>query len=636
MLKAGRWGDPMIRVADFVAERLYQAGVRDVFMVTGGAAMHLNDAFGRHPGLKVTCFHHEQAAAMAAESYFRATSRLAAVNVTAGPGATNAITGVLGAWNDSMGMIVVSGQVKRDHLVSRTGLPLRQFGDQEVDIVSMVRGVTKYAALVDCAEEIGAHVDTAIRRAVSGRPGPVWLDIPVDVQGSLIDSPPEVPWGHSGHPEDLGTDDPVETATRVNELLSKAERPVIYAGPAIRTVGHLEHFRDVVSRLDVPVVTALNAHDLLATDDPLVIGRPGIIGDRAGNLAVQNSDLIIVLGTRLKIGQVGYDPAGWAPAASVVMIDIDKAELQKPSFHVEHPFHCDLGAFLQAWHAGPSPELLPAVGPWLRWCQDRRERYPVCDPSYRLVDTPVNPYVLFEELFALLDEKAVVVAGNSWAGNGSAQAGHLKLGQRLWANSGCGSMGHDLPAAIGAAIALPDRTVVCLAGDGSLQFNIQELQTVVHNSYQVKLIVLNNGGYESIRQTQGRFFPDGPVGYDAASGISFPDCSRLAAAYGIPYRAVDSHTCLRPGLEWALMTPGPILVEVAIDRSQTYVPKSTARRMDDGTMVSASLEDLEPFLPPEETSRNVIPREDPGWLAGLAVGSPSGLKKDPEDAEIQE
>lgn len=616
----------MTRVADWIAEQLWRSGIRDVFMVTGGAAMHLNDAMARHPGLTVTCFHHEQAAAMAAETYWRIEGRMAAVNVTAGPGATNAITGVLGAWNDSAGMVVVSGQVKREHLSSAGGFGLRQFGDQEVDIVSMVAGITKSAVLLDDPSAVRAPVERALRLARSGRPGPVWIDVPVDVQGASMDPGSQEAYDPGvDDAAEAGATSPADAAERVRELLAGAERPVVYAGPALRSAGAVASFVRVVEQLELPVVTALNAHDLLPTDHPLVIGRPGLIGDRAGNLAVQNADAVVVLGTRLKIGQVGYDAQSWAPAAQVAMVDIDPAELAKPSFHVEIPLHCELKAFMDAFERSVEGVDLGRSrwAPWTAWCQERRARYPVYDPSFRAATGAVNPYVLFHDLFAALDQRAVVVAGNSWAGNGSAQMAPLRAGQRMFANSGCGSMGHDLPAALGAAIAAPDRPVVCLAGDGSVQLNIQELQTLVHHQLDVKLLVLNNGGYESIRQTQARFFPDNPCGYDRASGISFPSMERLAAAYGLPYCEARTHDELGAALAATLATPGPAVCEIHLDRSQAYAPKSVAKPMPDGTIVSAPLEDMAPFLPSDEVADNVAPRQGRApWQQDRRVGAP--------------
>lgn len=603
-----------MRVADIVAETLAHHGVRDVFLVTGGAAMHLNDAFGRSADLTVTCFHHEQAAAMAAEAYCRTSSRMAAVNVTGGPGATNAITGVLGAWDDSLAMVVVSGQVKRTMLAPSTGLPLRQLGDQEVDIVTVVGGITKYAVQVVDATTIRYHLERALYLATHGRPGPVWVDIPVDVQGEVVDVE-SLPHYHPDEDRENseGTADIAAAVDQVTTLLDAAERPVLYAGPAIRQVGAADVFTRLVRRLNIPVVTALNAHDLVGADMPFVIGRPGIIGDRAGNLAVQNADLVIVLGTRLKTGQVGYDAPMWAPFAHVVMVDIDPAELAKPSIHVETAVHADVGEFLEAFAArvpdgahpdGQNADLRRA---WLAWCQERKRRYPVVIPEYLARQEPINPYAFFPILFDAIDTGDIVVAGNSWAGNGAAQCAPIRDGQRLFSNSGCGAMGHDLPASIGASLSEPGRTVVCVAGEGSLQLNIQELQTVVHHRLPIKIFVLNNGGYDSIRQTQQRFFPDNPVGFDAGSGVSFPDLSRLIPAYGIPFERVTRLADLSEAVGRARRGDGPALVEVMVDPSQEYSPKSTARMLENGTMMSAPLEDMAPFLPDDEVDENMAP-----------------------------
>ena len=615
-----------MRVADAIVKLLVAAGVQDAFMVTGGSAMHLNDAFASTPGMAVTCVHHEQSAAMAADGYFRASSRMAAVNVTSGPGATNAITGVLGAWDDSLPLTVVSGQVKRDHLAWRHALPVRQLGDQEVDIVSMVAGITKYAVCVTDPATVRYHVERAVHLARRGRPGPVWIDVPVDVQGELVELD-----GLDGYDpaEDeatcRGRSDVVSCARDVAARLAAAERPVVYVGAAVRSAGALASFERLVRRLDVPVVTALNGHDVLDHADPLAIGRPGIIGDRAGNLAVQNADLVLVLGTRLKIGQVGYDPAGWASVAHVVMVDLDPAELAKPTIHVETAVHADVSEFIDALLTATEGWSIGRHEAWLEWCQGRRDRYPVVLPEHVASRGPVNVYGFFPTLFDRLGPDDVVVAGNSWAGNGAAQCAPLRAGQRLFSNSGCGAMGHDLPAAIGAAVAFPERTTVCIAGDGSLQLNVQELQVVVHHQLRLKLFVLNNGGYDSIRKTQARFFPGRPVGYDAASGLSFPELGRIADAYRIPFVRAETQQELELAIDWSSREPGPTVVEVVVDPTQEYVPKSTARMLEDGRLVSAPLDDMAPFLPRDEVYENLAPsRGELERSLRSTVGAPSG------------
>lgn len=603
-----------IRVADRVANLIADAGLRDVFMITGGGAMHLNDAFGRHPDLKVTCFHHEQAAAMAAEGYARLGDRPAVVNVTSGPGATNAITGVACAYLDSLPMVVVAGQMKRATLVRSTGLPLRQFGDQEIDAISMVAPITKYAVAIDDPLTARAHLQRALHLAVTGRPGPVWLELPVDVQATPIDPDDEAPYDpREDDDAQRGTadiDDSVETIAR---LLQASSRPVIYVGSGVRIAGVHEETAELVRRLGVPTVTCLNAHDVIDSDAPELVGRPGTMGDRSGNFAVQNADLVIVLGTRLPIRQVGYNWEDWAPHAHVVMVDIDAAEMAKPSLHVETPIHADLAelipALLHRIHASWTPSAEQAE--WLRWCRERYARYPVVLPEYRRTTNPINPYAALEAVFKALPPDGIVVSGDGWAGVGSAQVSVLHKGQRAYSNSGCGPMGHDLPAALGAAIANPGRHVVCVAGDGSLQLNIQELQTLVHHKWPVTIVVLNNGGYHSIRQTQQRFFPGGEIGFDADTGISFPDLGKLAQAYGLLFRRVDDLRVLPGVLDDFYARACPTMCEVIVDREQQFAPKAASRALPDGTMVSAPLEDLAPFLDRDELSESILPPPAP-------------------------
>ena len=501
-----------MRVADYIASFLADHGIRDVFLVTGGGAMHLNDAIGREKRLRHTCCHHEQACAIAAESYFRLTGRLAAVNVTSGPGGTNAITGVYGAFTDSIGMIVISGQVKWETLVRSTNLPLRQLGDQELDIVPMVKPITKYAEMVTDPQSIRYHLERALHLATSGRPGPVWLDIPLNVQGALID----VQKLNSYSPSEDSTQLPSNQVGRAVEAimgrLENAQRPVVLVGTGVRISGERERMLQLVGSWGIPVVTAWNAHDLVPDDHPCYAGRPGTIGTRPGNFTVQNSDLLIVLGCRLNIRQISYAWNYFARCAKIVMVDIDAAELSKPTLKLDLPVHADLKDIIPALLAvrPPKPERFAE---WLAWCKERLRRYPVCLPEYRTSSGLINPYAFIDALFSEISDDEIVVTGNGSACVVSFQAARLRHGQRLYTNSGCASMGYDLPAAIGASMA-SGRRVVCLAGDGSLQMNLQELQTLAGLRLPVKLIVLNNQGYHSIRQTQKAFFPDSLIGLD--------------------------------------------------------------------------------------------------------------------------
>jgi acetolactate synthase-1/2/3 large subunit len=591
----------MIRLADYIAQTLVREGLRDAFMVTGGGAMHLNDALGREPGLRVVCCHHEQACAMAADSYFRLTGRLAVVNVTTGPGGLNALNGVHGAWTDSLGMVVLSGQVKRETLARNAGVPLRQLGDQEVDIVPMVASITKYAVLVDDPRTIRFHLEKAIHLARTGRPGPVWLDVPMDVQGALID--PDSLEGFT--PESAPGEDPAPAVAEVLARLAKARRPVIIAGSGVR-IGHGEaRFLALADRLGIPVTTAFNAHDLLPHDHPALCGRPGTIGDRAGNFTVQNADFVLILGCRLNIRQISYNWKSFARNAFQVMVDVDPMELRKPTLRIDLPICADIGDFLDRMLAaaqGPTP----AHGEWLAWCKARVARYPVVLPEYWGRPAPVNPYCFVERLFDQLVPGDVVVTANASACIVPFQAARLKAGQRLYSNSGSASMGYDLPAALGAAVGAPGQRIICLAGDGSLQMNVQELATLAYHRLPVKIFVLANNGYHSIRQTQQAYFPESPVGFDPATGVGFPRTEGLALAYGLAHVRVEDHAGLDAAICGTLEAPGPVLCEVVLDPAQPFSPKLASRRLEDGTMVSPSLEDMAPFLSREELGENLL------------------------------
>jgi acetolactate synthase-1/2/3 large subunit len=598
----------MIRVADYIAQTLETHGLRHVFMVTGGGAMHLNDAFGRLHKLEIICCHHEQACAIAAESYFRLTNRMAAVNVTAGPGSTNAITGVYGAYVDSMAMIVVSGQVKRETLVQSTGLPLRQLGDQEVDIVRMVGGITKYAVLVSDPASIRYHLERALHLATCGRPGPVWLDVPIDVQGAMID--PAMMNGYDPTEDELKFEiaDLDAAVVHVAEKLATSDRPVIYAGTGIRLSGQYDVFLQLAGRLGVPVVPAWNSNDLLPDDHPAYAGRPGTLGDRTGNFTVQNADFLLVLGCRLNIRLVSYNWENFAPNAYKAVVDIDASELKKPTLKIDYPVHADLAAFLPrlaCQTAGWNPVSRHAA--WLAWCKERLLRYPVVLPEYWHTKQDVNPYCFMDRLFRHLDENEVVVCGNGTACVTAFQAARIRNGQRLYHNSGCAPMGYDLPAAVGAAMALgPGRRVVCLAGDGSIMMNLQELQTIVGRQLPVKIFVLNNHGYHSIRQTQQNFFADNIVGCGTDSGLSFPDFCRVGSAFGLAVERCACHADLDAAIRATLAASGPSLCEVILDLGQRFAPKLSSRKLDDGRMLSSPLEDMAPFLSREELQANLF------------------------------
>jgi acetolactate synthase I/II/III large subunit len=595
-----------MKLSDYVVERLAGWGVRHIFLVTGGGAMHLNDSIGKEPRIQYICNHHEQASAMSAEAYARVSGRPGVVNVTTGPGGINALNGVFGAWTDSVPMLVISGQVKRETCMRSLGLTgLRQLGDQEADIIAMVSGITKYVAFIDDPLSIRYHLERAWHLAQSGRPGPCWLDIPVDVQAASLDAGKLRGYDSA---EDEKTLDGSQFSFQCREVLERirnAKRPVILAGTGVRAAHAVDEFDDLIHRLGIPVTTAWT-HDIIATDDALFCGRQGTIGDRAGNFTVQNADLLLTLGSRLNVRQTSYNWQFFAPRAFKIQVDIDAAEFHKPTVRPDMAIHSDLKYFLrellrecERTHYRPGHHA-----PWLAWCQERVRRYPVVQGHQRQPGPPLNPYYFVEQLSARLAADDVIICGNATSCIVPFQTMRLKHGQRLISNSGSASMGYDLPAAVGAAFARPGKRVICLAGDGSIQMNIQELQTVVHHRLPVKIFVLNNSGYLSMRMTQSGFFGR-LTGESASSGASFPNMVKIGCAYGIPSLRIDREAQF-PQIDQALSADGPALIDVALDPNQEFEPRSKARQLPDGRIVSPNLEDMYPFLDETELMDNMV------------------------------
>ena len=595
-----------MRLADYVAKFIADKGITDVFSVTGGGAMHLNDALGHHERLHVTYCHHEQACAMAAECYARLHNHIALVCVTSGPGGTNALTGVLGGWIDSTPMMIVSGQVRYDttsrYALAYTGSPLRAMGDQEYDITRAASAMTKYAVMVEDAKDIRKILERAHYLAVSGRPGPVWVDIPVDIQGSLIE--PDQLEAYSPSQDMLQLPGPVspETIKAVTERLQRARRPVFYAGNGIRLSGGYSLFRKLIERLGIPVVTYWNAIDLIEDDHPLYAGRGGGLGDRAGNWAVQNADLILAVGTRLSIRQVGYQWKSWARAAQVIMVDIDKAELKKPTLHVDMPIWADAGDFLEAL-AEEAGTLQMEVSAWLQTCQNWRQKYPVAgQEKWNHPEEACNVYAFIHSLSSALPDGSITAASNGSCCVAGHQAYVIGKDSRFLINNGAASMGYGLPAAVGACLASGRQTTICLEGDGSIMMNLQELQTIITNDLPIKIFLINNQGYHSIRITQRNIFPEKkPVGIGPESGdLSFPEFRKIAEAFGYRYFRIGCQKELPAVLDAALKASGAVFCEVITDTGQDWEPRSQARRMPDGSLTSSPLEDLAPFLPREE------------------------------------
>lgn len=593
-----------MKLSDFVAHYLAKAGLTDVFMLTGGGAMHLNDSLGKNLELKVTYLHHEQACAMAAESYARLCHKPAIVNVTTGPGGINALNGVFGAWTDSIPMIIISGQVRYDTTVECSGVPhLRQLGDQECNIIEMVKHITKYAVLVKHPEDILYHLQQAIFLATYDRPGPVWIDIPMNVQGAKIDE------------HDLKTFDiPKNTLSAdssdieieiIIEKIKSAKRPVILAGSAVRSSGTLTHFLSLLEYLKIPVTTAWNAHDLIEDHHPNYSGRPGSIGDRAGNFTVQNADVLLILGSRLNIRQISYNWSSFARDAYKIMVDIDKAELQKPTLKIDLPIHANvknvIDLLLTAFKKNPIEKK-----EWLEWCQLRQQKFPVVLPDYWKIKDKVNPYCFMQTLSDLLPEDQIIVTGDGTACVTAFQSFIIKKNTRLYTNSGCASMGYDLPGAIGACIASGNKKIVCLAGDGSIMQNIQELAAIAFKQYPIKIFLLNNQGYHSIRQTQANFFGKPYVGVGEDSGLGFPDFEKVASGFNISYIRCNNHHDLKCCIEKTFTSNQPFICEIMLTLDQQFAPKVSSKRLADGRLVTKPLEDMAPFLTKKEMEENML------------------------------
>ena len=595
-----------IRLADYVADFLVSKGVTDVFSVVGGGAMHLNDALGHHDGLHVTYNHHEQACAIAAEAYARLDNKIAALCVTTGPGGTNALTGVVGGWLDSIPMFVISGQVRYDttarYALQFTEEPLRAMGDQEYDIVKSVTPMTKYATMIEDPKQIRYALEKAWHLATTGRPGPVWIDIPVNYQGGYIET--DELEGYDPAEDDAKLPPPVDEATiqTILEKIKNAERPVFHAGYGIRLSGAFDVFREVADKLNIPVVTYWNAVDLIEDDHPLYCGRAGNMGARPGNWAIQNADLVLAVGTRISIRQVGYNWKTWARCAEVVMVDIDKAELKKPTLHVDMPVWADAKDFLTKLNAAAG-EKVHEGGKWLEACQGWKKNYPVVLPrQWEENGETANVYAFMRYMSSRLPENSLTAVSNGACCVVGNQAYVIKKGSRMHNNSAIASMGYGLPAAIGTCISGGRRETICLEGDGSIMMNLQELQTILTNNLPIKIFLINNSGYHSIRITQTNLFGHHcKVGIGTESGdLSFPVFEKLVKAFGYKYYSAHSNAEMKEVVDEVLAQEGPVFCEIFTDTKQVWEPKSSTKRLEDGTLVSPPLEDLAPFLPREE------------------------------------
>ncbi|MEI8128065.1 MAG: thiamine pyrophosphate-binding protein [bacterium] len=598
-----------IKVSDYIAKRLKEVyNVEHFFMVSGGGAMHLNDSFGRYIPDYIAN-HHEQACAMAAEGYARVNQRLAVVNVTTGPGGLNCLNGVFGQWTDSVPVLYISGQVKfSTTIASCPDVLLRQLGDQEVDIISVVKPLCKYAKMVTEPNEIKYHLDRAIYEATTGRFGPVWLDIPMNVQAMVIDENNLEGWKAGGIDEKpyLHTSIPSYLQETIKKIVF-CKRPLIIAGHGIRLSKQEETFYKLLEKLNIPVVTTFNGFDILEDAHPNYIGRIGTVGQRAGNFALQNADLVLCLGTRNNIRQASYNYENFAKNAFKIVVDIDQAELDKPTVIPDMKICADLKDFLPELLKTLQPFNPSTLQPWLKWCQERKEKFSLKNfKEYEQDEKTIDPYIFTNELSKAMKEDDILVMANGSACVCVFQTAEIKKGQRFILNSGDASMGFDLPVAIGASLEAKGRNVICLAGDGSIMMNLQELQTMKHYNLPIKLFVLNNNGYISIQQTQKNFFQGRMTACSIDSGVSIPDFVEVGNAFGLKTVKISSLENLQEQIKQVLDSDGPILCEVMLSPDYIFSPKLSARKLDDGTMVSPSLEDMFPFLDRKEYEENML------------------------------
>ena len=608
-----------MKLSDYVVSFIAEQGVKHVFLVVGGGAMHLNNSLADEKRLIPVCNLHEQASAIAAENYSKATNDMGVCLVTTGPGATNAVTGLAGAWLDSTPTLFISGQVKRpDRAFDSNNKPLgmRQVGVQEVDIVSIVSPITKYAVTVLEPKEIRYHLEKAIYLARTGRPGPVWIDIPLDVQAAPIDEPARLPGFDPSELASLQASriTPGDLKTQVGRILEKlneAKRPMMLIGNGIRLSRAEAEMEQLLRLLDIPVEVTWLAIDLVADDDPLYVGRPGTIAQRGANFAIQNCDFLLTIGARLDRVVTGFSPEGFARAACKAMVDIDPTELNKMGSTIHFPICADAGEFMRAMLAQAPNVKKVDRSAWKRRCAEWRTRYPLVLPEHKVPDSRVSVYNFAEVISGVLNEGDFLISGSSGTGiELFLLAFRTKCRQRIFHTTALGAMGFGIPAAVGAGIVgatgTSRRNIVCVDGDGGFQFNIQELETIARLNLPVKFFVLNNDGYGSIRASQTAFFGGCRIGCDAATGQTLPDVRRVAEAYGIKTDLITSQRNLADEIRRVLATPGPVVCDVHIVLDEIRQPRLSSAQLPDGSFVSKPLEDLWPFLDREEFKANML------------------------------
>lgn len=592
-----------IKVSDFVSTFISSLGVKEVFLISGGANVQLIDSISKNENLKYVCSHHEQASAIAAECYSRINENIGVCVVTVGPGVTNSITGIAGAWLDSIPVLYISGQVKQDNMVNVEGL--RQLGVQEVNAVALVKSITKYATVIMNPNDIKYELQKAVYIAKSGRPGPVLIDIPSDIQSAVVDEENLVNFESEINIKNKENQLLEEKMNKLLDLIKNSQRPVLFVGNGIRLARGKEKLLELIEKFRLPILTSMSSHDLISTDHDLCIGRPGVFGDRAGNFAIQNCDLLISIGVRHHLWNIGYNYKDFAKHAKKVIVDIDEFELNKKTIYTDLPFQIDAGSFLNIFIDKIKNKDLPDIYDWIKRCREWKKRYPVVLPEYKNEKKYVNSYYFTEVLSSQLEEGEIIITGVGTSFTGTLQCFKTKLNQRLISNVGCASMGYDLPAAIGACFANNKKRVILIVGDGGIMMNLQELQTIKHYHLPIKIFLLNNGGYLAIKNTQNSFFGGRLEAVDRDSGVSFPDFEKISLAFGIDYKKINDHANIQESISEILKTNNPMICDINMSPNQLLIPKVYSIKNADGSMESKSLEDMYPFLERDEFLSNM-------------------------------
>tara|TARA_B100001123_G_scaffold416984_1_gene519245 strand:- start:61 stop:1845 length:1785 start_codon:yes stop_codon:yes gene_type:complete len=592
-----------MNVSDFIVKFLEDEGIKNIFTVSGGGSIFLCDALYRAKKIKYICNHHEQAVAMAAEGYARCSEKIGASIVTTGPGGTNSITGTACCWIDSVPTITISGQVFLNQTIGRTGL--RQLGVQEINIIDIVKPITKYSVMITDPLSIKYHLEKALFIATNGRPGPVWIDVPANIQNSNI----EIKKLKSFKINNINNEFKIKSPSKKNinkiiKLLSKCQRPIIHVGHGVKLANAKNELLKFIEKNNLPVATSWNGSDLIHNEHKLYIGRPGTFASRAPNFAIQKCDLYISIGTRLPYAITGYDSKDYAREAYKIMIDVDKTELNKKSLKIDLKIVSDAKEFLKSINQKKLKNT-KRFNKWIKICKNWNKKYPIIDPKYKYQKNSVNSYYFIDELSKILKQSSIIITDMGLSFVGTYQSFRIKKGQKIFTNSGHAPMGWGLPASIGACLAERRKKTILLTGEGGLQMNIQELATIMHEKLPIKIFIYNNGGYLTIKQTQQLGFKNRIMGSDENSGISFPSYEKIAKSHEIDYLLIESHKQMTKKIKNFLKSDTPGICELILDNEQPQVPKAINKRLKDGTIEPSRLDDLYPFLDPKELRKTL-------------------------------